>query len=234
MASEQTIILVLMLTAAQIGVLHTLIGPDHYLPFVALAKCRNWSYIKTLFITFVCGLAHTLSSVIIGAIGIFIGASAGVLEEIEGSRADIVKWLLLGFALAYVIYGLKRALGKDYLHSHADGTVHSHRGLFGHSHSHKLSNDANFWLMFLIFAFGPCEALIPMVMEPASRADWGGVIAIFIVFSAATIFTMLAMVSLLTFGLGKFNFPVEFFKRWGSALTGLVILVCSILMFVGL
>ncbi len=234
MASEQTTVLVLMLTAAQIGVLHTLIGPDHYLPFVALAKCRNWNLAKTLLITFFCGLAHTLSSVIIGAVGIIIGASAGLLENIEGSRADIVKWLLLGFALAYIVYGIKRGLSSGYVHSHEDGTIHSHCGLFGHSHSHKISNDTNFWLMFLIFAFGPCEALIPMVMEPASRMDWGGVISIFVVFSSATIFTMMAMVVILLLGVGKIHFPTQFFQRWGSAITGVVILICSILMFIGL
>ncbi len=234
MNSEESVVLVLMFTAAQIGVLHTLIGPDHYLPFVALAKCRNWSMLKTLLVTFVCGFAHTLSSVIIGAVGIFIGASAGLLESIEGGRADIVKWLLLGFALAYLVYGIKRGIATEYVHSHEDETVHSHSGLFGHSHSHNVTSDTNFWLMFLIFAFGPCEALIPMVMEPASRMDWFGVVGIFVVFSSATILTMLTMVAILFFGIGSFRFPTKFFQRWGSAITGLVILICSILMFVGL
>ena len=34
---------VLALTAAAIAFVHTLLGPDHYLPFVAMAKARGWS-----------------------------------------------------------------------------------------------------------------------------------------------------------------------------------------------
>jgi len=33
-------------SAAFIGFIHTLLGPDHYVPFVALARSRNWSIKK--------------------------------------------------------------------------------------------------------------------------------------------------------------------------------------------
>ena len=33
----------LILTAVSIGFVHTLVGPDHYLPFVAMSAARNWS-----------------------------------------------------------------------------------------------------------------------------------------------------------------------------------------------
>ena len=48
MAPDLTLLLV---TAASIGVVHTLLGPDHYLPFVAMAKARGWSLARTLRIT---------------------------------------------------------------------------------------------------------------------------------------------------------------------------------------
>ena len=32
---------ILAVTAASIGVVHTLVGPDHYLPFVVLAQARG-------------------------------------------------------------------------------------------------------------------------------------------------------------------------------------------------
>ena len=41
----------LVLTAASIGFVHTLLGPDHYLPFVAMGAARRWSTRKTLWIT---------------------------------------------------------------------------------------------------------------------------------------------------------------------------------------
>jgi len=51
-------LLVLLISAASIGFFHTLLGPDHYLPFILLSKSRNWSTVKTMFITVLCGLGH--------------------------------------------------------------------------------------------------------------------------------------------------------------------------------
>ncbi len=38
----------LLLSAAGIALTHTLMGPDHYLPFVAMAVERRWSWRKLL------------------------------------------------------------------------------------------------------------------------------------------------------------------------------------------
>ena len=47
-------------TAVSIGFLHTLIGVDHSLPFVAIGKARSWTLSKTLGLTAICGLGHVL------------------------------------------------------------------------------------------------------------------------------------------------------------------------------
>lgn len=52
-------LVILTVTAASVGLIHTLIGPDHYLPFIVLAKARNWSVLRTGWITFLCGLGLT-------------------------------------------------------------------------------------------------------------------------------------------------------------------------------
>ena len=33
----------MVLAAAALGVVHTLLGPDHYLPFIFLSRARGWS-----------------------------------------------------------------------------------------------------------------------------------------------------------------------------------------------
>ena len=38
-------------TAAVIGLFHTLLGPDHYLPFIAMTKARRWSTARTALVT---------------------------------------------------------------------------------------------------------------------------------------------------------------------------------------
>ena len=53
---------ILLFAAASIGFLHVLFGPDHYVPFIIMAKAGKWSLLKTFWITFLSGLAHILSS----------------------------------------------------------------------------------------------------------------------------------------------------------------------------
>ena len=42
---------VLVSTAAFLGFFHTLLGPDHYLPFIVMGKARQWSMARTTWIT---------------------------------------------------------------------------------------------------------------------------------------------------------------------------------------
>jgi len=51
--------IVLAGTAATIGLVHTILGPGHYIPFIALSKSRQWSGGRTAMITFLCGIAVT-------------------------------------------------------------------------------------------------------------------------------------------------------------------------------
>jgi sulfite exporter TauE/SafE len=88
-------------TAASIGLIHTILGPDHYLPFIVLAKARQWSSAKTAVITLLCGIGHVLSSVVLGFIGIALGMAVFKLEAIETFRGDIAAWMLIAFGFAY-------------------------------------------------------------------------------------------------------------------------------------
>lgn len=60
---------ILIVTAATLGFVHTILGPDHYLPFIVMSKARNWTTFRTVMITVLCGLGHVASSVVVGAIG---------------------------------------------------------------------------------------------------------------------------------------------------------------------
>ena len=42
---------VLVLTALSIGFVHTLIGPDHYLPFILIGRARKWTLKFTVLVT---------------------------------------------------------------------------------------------------------------------------------------------------------------------------------------
>lgn len=219
--------------ALSIGFVHTLVGPDHYLPFIVLSKARRWSLNKTLWITFACGLGHVLSSVLLGFLGIGMGWAVGELVSIEDQRGTIAGWLLLSLGVLYTVWGIKKALfGRP--HSH----VHSHGGLM-HTHSHDHASDHQHvsdhvqldsssttpWMLFLIFVFGPCEPLIPVLMYPAVQQDVGSLIGVVLAFSLATIGTMLTVVSLAYRGLDFLK--LNLLERWSHALAGGAITVVA-------
>ena len=217
--------MVLALTAASIGCVHTLLGPDHYLPFIVMAKARGWSLPKAIGVTSLCGLGHVASSVTLGAVGISIGIAVGNLEFVEALRGNWAAWALIAFGVTYFAWGMKRAY-KDRPHSHAhhhgDGVMHSHEHVHhqGHSHVHpaKAGLGLTPWALFVIFVLGPCEPLIPVLMYPAASASWGGVIAVSAIFGFATLATMTTMVALGLIGLRRVSLGPA--ARFSHAMAG--------------
>jgi nickel/cobalt exporter len=208
--------LVLAGTAVTIGFIHTLIGPDHYLPFIVMGEARAWSIRKTMFITFLCGVGHVLSSVVVGFIGIAAGLSLSKLELFESFRGNIAAWLLIAFGLIYMLFSLRRLYKKKrhaHQHHHTDGIDHEHEHdhFSGHSHIH-IGDRKNMtpWILFLIFVLGPCEPLIPILMYPAAANNISGVILVSLLFSGVTIATMMTIVLAFRLGLSRINLkPLE-------------------------
>ena len=132
-------ILTLCGAAASIGVLHTVLGPDHYVPFVAMSRAGRWSLAQTLTVAVLCGIGHVLGSVVLGLIGIAVGVGVFELEHIERWRGDVAGWLLVAFGLVYFAWGVRRALRNrphTHLHVHADGTLHAHEHVHQTEHLH--------------------------------------------------------------------------------------------------
>ena len=131
----------LVLTAVSIGFVHTVLGPDHYLPFVAMSAARNWTRRKTMLVTAFCGVGHVLGSIVIGFVGIAIGASLHRLQWLEGVRGDLAAWALIAFGLVYMVWGLKQAWRSrkhSHEHIHSDGTRHRHTHGDGHAQAPHL------------------------------------------------------------------------------------------------
>ncbi|MBI4681128.1 MAG: hypothetical protein HY753_08025, partial [Nitrospirae bacterium] len=155
-------LLILIIAAASIGFFHTLLGPDHYLPFIVMSRSRNWSLRKTSLVTVLCGIGHVLSSVLLGIIGIALGIAVSKLEAIESFRGSIAAWVLIAFGLVYFIWGMRRALRNkphEHLHKHEYGFshMHTHHHTEVHMHVHRKKGTKNItpWVLFTIFVFGP-------------------------------------------------------------------------------
>lgn len=221
--------ILLLLSAVSIAFLHTVVGVDHYLPFALIGKARRWSLRKTLGVTALCGLGHVVGSVVLGSVGILVGLALNKMEWIEGVRGSIAAWALIAFGLVYAAWHLVlswRNHKHSHPHIHADGTlhVHEHNHHGEHLHSHVEEGDKvaiTKWTLFVIFVFGPCEALIPLLMIPAYQHHWSLVAGVTVLFSFVTVLTMLASVAAVFYGL-KFV-PTKKLERNANVLAGLAI-----------
>lgn len=218
-------LLVLVSTAALIGCVHTLLGPDHYLPFIMMGRAQKWSRSKTLGLTAVCGLGHIFSSVVLGGIGIGLGLAVTRMEAVEAARGTIAAWALIAFGAIYFIWGMRRAARNRphvHWHKHPEGLVHKHTHTHAgeHLHVHASPEGAKTtpWILFIIFVFGPCEALIPILMYPAAQSSLIGILAVTLVFGITTLVTMLGAVLFLTWTTDRL--PLGRWEHYSHAVAG--------------
>ncbi|MFH1889191.1 MAG: hypothetical protein ABH806_03790 [Candidatus Omnitrophota bacterium] len=200
---------VLLVSTLSVAFLHAL-APDHWMPFAAIGKAQRWSKAKLLWITFISGVGHVGISIAFSVIGILLGFSLSKIKGIEGSRGEIALWLLIGFGLAYMVWGIKKA--KQDKNKVID--------------EKKLKAETvAVWTMFAVIILGPCEPLIPLAFL-GYNYGWPGVITVSIVFSVVTIIMMLAQ-SLLAF-MGIQLIKSNIAERYSHAFAGLVIVLTGI------
>jgi sulfite exporter TauE/SafE len=229
-----------LLSAASIGFIHTIIGPDHYIPFVAMSKSGNWSLSKTTVITILCGIGHVIGSILLGFVGIGLGVALSKVEFLESVRGDIATWALIAFGFTYFVWGLHRAIKNKphkHMHHHVDGEVHvhthSHNTEHAHVHDQTAQKTLTPWILFTIFVLGPCEPLIPLLMYPAANESITGLVLVASAFGIVTVVTMLAAVLVSLYGINLL--PLNSMERYMHAFAGAAVFICGIsIQFLGL
>lgn len=176
--------------------------------------------VKTINIVILSGLGHVLSSIIVGFIGIAAGIGLSKLELFEGFRGNLAAWLFFSFGLAYTVWAVFKLIKKK-------GHIHKHLS------DEKDGKKLTIWIIFLIFVFGPCEPLIPVLMFPAAQHNYAAVGLIAAVFAIATISTMVISVLLLLKG---FSFiKVSSLEKYQHVFAGVAIMLCGAgILFLGL
>jgi len=139
---------------------------------------------------------------------LLLGVVLTTLTNIESQRATIAGLLLIGFGLAYAVWGLKQIKHKEM----------------------DLKQTTTGWALIAIFVLGPCEPLIPL-MFLSIQYGWSVVWLTCIIFSLATITMMLILTILASTGV-KVLLPLEKLEKWTHALAGLTIALTSILVMV--
>ena len=233
-------LVILLITTASVSFLHTVMGPDHYLPFIVMSRSGKWPHKKTFLVTTICGLAHVFSSVLLAAVIIGFGLTVVNLEFIESARSDIAGWLLISFGFVYMIWGIKRVYkNKDHLHTHhhlnGKSHAHEHKHIGDHAHVHEETDPKNItpWVLFVIFILGPCEPLIPLLMYPAMENNLIGTILVILVFTLITLATMIVIITISFYSIKRL--PFKTLEHWTPAFAGLTIFLCGFaIQFLGL
>ncbi len=189
-------------TAVATAAFHTLI-PDHWLPFVLVARARGWPVRLTAAVSGFSALLHTSLSVALGLAAVRVGQETmGALGETLERASGV---LLVLFGLLYAAWAWRKGG-----HFHPGGAIFHRReegpacdGLEGdsgpaHLHYHAdralIEGRAERGAVFLAIIVGlnPCALVLPILLAAAGR----GVRAVVAVSAAYCVTTIAMMVGL--------------------------------------
>ncbi len=218
----------LCFSVISISSIHTFSGPDHYLPFIVLSRSRKWSLYKTLIWTTLCGVAHVLGSVILGGLGIALSWTLSQTFYFEDIRGGFAAWLLLLFGICYTVYSIYR-LNSNKIHKHFETSEGGELYVYEHQHEQVIPPNKRYkvtpWVMFFIFATGPSEPMIPLIIYPSINYSFLEVGILILLYTISTITTMLLLVLLGFFGSKRLNY--QGFEKYTNILSGITITICG-------
>jgi len=197
--------LTLIAGSAVLSIFHALI-PSHWLPILAIARKEAWRPAETMWVTFIAGLAHVLSTVLVG---IVLAALGGVLaSEMELFTVWIAPALLIGLGLFYIY--------QHYYHHHF--------------HLHK---PARSWGIIASLAMAmflsPCFEIEGYFLA-AGQYGWGFVGLLALVYGVLTIGGMLVWVRLALHGLKRLDWHA--WEHNAGLIAGITLIVSGGLLLV--
>ena len=217
--------LIITSSAASLGFFHTILGPDHYLPFVAMARTNGWNGYKTAGYVVLCGVSHVLGTILIGLLALLLGFALFKIETFQSLRGDFAGWFLLLFGAVYFSWGINWGLNKireTKSESSSENKINAPQKDMGNSNFIRSTP----FLLFLFFIFGPCEPLLPLLALGSENTHYFSSFLVIMAFCLATVFTMLLCVMVFYYGLSRFSIFLKL-EHYMHATTGLVLFICG-------
>ncbi|MCU0369111.1 MAG: hypothetical protein MUF39_09805 [Cyclobacteriaceae bacterium] len=190
-----------------LSVLHALI-PNHWLPVLAIARKENWSVNKATKVTLIAGLAHALSTVLIG----FIIGVAGIQLAAN-----------LNYFTAYIAPSVLIALGVFFIYQH-----HTHKHFHLHRHKEIVSDKKVIVSLVVAMFFSPCFEIEAYFLMAGARGLWL-VSLIALLYTVVTVGGMVIWVSITYRGLLKLNWHT--LEHNAGIITGITLVLTGILSF---
>ena len=215
----------LFLSSCATAIIHALI-PDHWLPFVLMARSQHWTDRRTTLMVGLAGALHVLVSLALAGIASVLGIDTvrEVGRRVGVSLGSMAGILLVIFGVAYGLWAHRR---EARAHATVGGGGPPARHL--HAHGHFLER----WfhealsggVLVMIIGISPCVLLQPILFAAAAQ----GVlpfIASALGFALCTLGTMMGVALVAMQGIRRIDLP--FFRRYGDLTSGLLIAVIGV------
>lgn len=191
-----------------ISLLHAVI-PNHWLPIIAIGRKEKWPVSEVLRVTFICAVAHGLSTIIIG---LFLGLlGAGLSDNIHYFTHIIAPVILILLGIVF-IYRHHR-----HKHFHLNGGIEK-----------KQSKKAIIFALFTAMFLSPCMEIEAYFLLAGTYA-WWLVWLIAGMYFLITTTGMMLLVWLAYKGLLKLNW--HSLEHNAGIITGVVLIVTGIISF---
>ncbi len=191
-----------------LSLLHAVI-PNHWLPLLAIGRKEGWGLGEVLRVTFVAGLAHAFSTVLIGVLLSLIGHELAV--HIDDFTHIIGPVILVLLGLYFV--------QQHYRHHH----FHLHKTSIG-----KKSKAAVVAALIIAMFLSPCMEIEAYFLLAGTKG-WYFLAAIALMYTIITVTGMLIWVRIAYKGVLKLNW-----HQWehnAGIITGVVLIVTGIVSF---
>ena len=198
-----------------LSVIHALI-PNHWIPLIAVSKAEKWTNKETLLVTFITGVAHTTSTIIIGVIVGFVGIKLSESYNYITRVAAPVILLLIG--VIYFLIDLKSSY-----HHH-----HYHFDINDQTLKNRKSKLAIITSLSIAMFLTPCIEIEAYYFQ-ATTIGWSGIFIVSLVYLLITLIIMLVLVHLGLKGVNRFN--SHYLEHHEKRITGIVLMLLGLLAY---
>ena len=191
-----------------ISLLHAII-PNHWLPVIAIGRKEQWTIAEVTKVTFICALAHGISTILIGVVLGFAGAKLN--NNITHFTNIIAPIILISLGLIFV-YRHHR-----HRHFHIDEEIKK-----------KKSKSAIITALVIAMFFSPCMEIEAYFLLAGTQAVW----LVFFIALLYLLITTTGMVLLVRFaykGILKLNW--HSLEHNAGIITGLTLVATGIITF---
>ena len=166
--------------------------PNHWMPFALVGRGQKWSLTKTISITAIAGLGHSIATCILGTIIALLGLQ--IAKYTETIAEPFAASILIILGIAFIVIGRLRPCK--------------------HNHNHSNFSDKTIVIsLFMMLSCSPCVAVLPIFLA-ASTYSWGMLLLLSVILSVTTVSSMAVLTTLAYSGVRKINLcRIEHYER---------------------